>query len=69
MMFRKMNKSTRNRNALDAENVDAVADIEKRLAELLANGTIKEGSRLHLEAKREIKKTRDSINLSRRRTP
>lgn len=48
----------------------AVADaLKDAIADALKEGTLKEGSKAHLEAKRELKKCQDSINLNRRRTP
>lgn len=67
MQKRSMNKRVRTQQATVVEAVDVVAQLEALIAEGLKDGTVKEGSRQHLELKRELRKTRDAINLARRR--
>lgn len=62
-------KASREKRSADTENVDAIADLEQKLTAALANGTLKEGSPLYLKVKQQIKLSRDSLNLNRRRSP
>ncbi len=44
-------------------------EIEQEVAAKIASGEMKEGSREHLEAKKVVRDTRNSIGLSKRRCP
>lgn len=52
-----------------AEAITAAAELEKAIAQAIADGECVEGSPKHLHAKRELQKMRDSIGLSTRRSP
>lgn len=71
MTFRTTSKHTasRNRRQLAVEAEQAATDLEAAIAESLKTGMFPEGSREHLEAKRELTKLRDAISRSRRRSP
>lgn len=62
-------KASRERTGAMGDANTALAELEALIAAGLKDGTLKEGGPEHLKAKREARKLRDSINLSRRRCP
>ncbi len=63
------NKATRNQRGVVGEAEATLKELEELLAAGLADGSVVKDSVGHNEVKREIRKLRDAMNLSRRRCP